>query len=82
MVMAGNYLSPLAFRMIFQPLFHRAVDCYWVNPAGLHDPKIILSEILMLSVYDCFLGIFAGLVVSGVATLAAYSSSGPQPEKK
>jgi hypothetical protein len=82
MVLLGNYLCPFGFLMIFQPLFHQAVDRYWVAPAGINDPKIILHEVLKLNAYDCFLGLFAGLVVSGVATLAAYSSSGPQPEKK
>lgn len=82
MVPIGNYLCPWAFLMIFQSLFHRAVGRHWVSPAGIHDPQIILFEIIKLNAYDCFLGLFAGLVVSGLVTLAAYSSSGPLPEKK
>lgn len=82
MVPVGNYLCPSCFFWIFQPLFHRAVDPYWANGPVIHDPKIILYELFKLNAVDCVLGLFAGLTVSGLATLAAYSSSGAQPEKK
>lgn len=81
MVLIGNYLCPFSLLQIFQPLFNRAVNSYWTTSSLIPDPKLILYEVLKLNAVDCMFGLFAGLLVSGLATLAEYSSR-PLPSKK
>lgn len=81
MVLLGNYLCPFIFWQVFQPLFNKAVNSSWTKSSLLPDPHLILYEVLKLYVFDCMIGLFAGLVVSGLAALADYSSR-PLPSKE
>lgn len=68
MVLVGNYLCPLLFLMIFQRRFFSAVKAHRVNSPGGPDLSLILAETLKLNAMDCVCGLFAGLVVSFVAS--------------
>jgi hypothetical protein len=68
MILAGNYLCPALFLMIFQPLFFSAVDAHRANSPGGPDLRLILFETLKLNAMDCVFGLFAGLFVSFAAS--------------
>lgn len=64
MVLIGNYLCPIVFFQVFQPLFFRTVETQWVSLSGVPDPRIIPAELLKLFAVNSYIGLFAGLFVS------------------